>query len=190
MAPSPNGDHSLGLDGLGAFLRFGPMLRALRGRVWNLTPGGVIASSSGGAAVECNIFDTPNGLLAVAVPRGGSGGGRDTVSVMVASSLRAGRPCVEVLHVGRNASWTAVKAGAGGAVKIPAPDLVAMIRYRTCKSEENPQISTPVPAAVPLARRCALEVQRLHAFFPNVVERRGVANPCLLSGSLPGSATP
>ena len=44
MAPAPSGDHSIGLSGMAAYLTYGPMLRALQGRVWNLEPHAVSAT--------------------------------------------------------------------------------------------------------------------------------------------------
>ena len=43
MAPAPAGDHSLGMSGMYTYLKYGPMMRALQGRVWNLQPHAISA---------------------------------------------------------------------------------------------------------------------------------------------------
>lgn len=63
MAPAPNGDHSLGMNGLNAFLVYGPMLRALAHRTWVLEPNAIAAFAydpSGPYDIHANLFQVPS----------------------------------------------------------------------------------------------------------------------------------
>ena len=142
MAPAPSGDHSLGLSGISQFLKFGPMLRALHGREWNLTPHAISCSPSAAAQLcSANLFDVPDGsLVAAVVLTGNSTGARvvragthpppppppasGTVDVQLAAPLVQGRKA-ELLQVGRAAPWVAVATTR--AVKVEAG--VAMLRF-------------------------------------------------------------
>ena len=96
MAPAPSGDHSLGMSGMAIYLKYGPMLRALQGRVWNLEGhsisasidkasfGAVNDSARGGSeiGVDANLFDLPDGTsIAVLALRGAT---TATVTVKIA----------------------------------------------------------------------------------------------------------
>ena len=85
MAPAPSGDHSLGMSGMDVYLKYGPMLRALQGRVWNLEGHSISASIDkatfdavndsarevSGIGVDANLFDLPDGTsIAVLALRG------------------------------------------------------------------------------------------------------------------------
>lgn len=154
MAPAPSGDHSLGLNGMAQFLKYGPMLRALHGRVWNLAPHAISCApvAAQGPQRRClaNMFDVPGDvLIAVAVLTDGGKTidllsshqqGRRTVgmhhpppppppasgvvAVQVARSLAQGRK-VELLQVGRDARWVAV--GATNALKVEKG--IILLRY-------------------------------------------------------------
>ena len=142
MAPAPSGDHSLGLSGISQFLKFGPMLRALHGREWNLTPHAISCSPSAAAQLcSANLFDVPDGsLVAAVVLTGNSTSARvvragthpppppppasGTVDVQLAAPLVQGRKA-ELLQVGRAAPWVAV--GTTRAVKVEAG--IAMLRF-------------------------------------------------------------
>eukprot|EP01052_Picozoa_sp_SAG31_P058708 SAG31_NODE_18089_length_647_cov_1.087591_1_plen_210_part_01 len=57
MAPAPSGDHSLGLSGMEHFLHFGPMLRAMHGRRWHLSPHAIqCAAAAPPQRCAANIF--------------------------------------------------------------------------------------------------------------------------------------
>lgn len=77
MAPAPSGDHSLGMNGLPMYLKYGPMLRAIQGRIWRLEPHAVKAMvhpsnrgagiDDGVVGVDANLFETPGGALIAVV---------------------------------------------------------------------------------------------------------------------------
>ena len=171
MAPAPSGDHSLGLSGMEAFLHFGPMLRAMHGRRWNLTPYAIKCTAAAPSQTcVANIFDVPDGsLLAVVVLTGGAShaGHRQsqtrpppppppppppatgTVSVKLAASLLQGRK-VELLQVGRTSAFVAVASTA--ALHVDAG--VIMIRYaRSEPSDVKLKTTDDALAADPCAGR-------------------------------------
>lgn len=55
MAPSPVGDHSLSLAGLPAFLEYGPMFRALRGREWDMRPHAIHVFANSNFSSSCKF---------------------------------------------------------------------------------------------------------------------------------------
>ena len=120
MAPAPSGDHSLGLDGLSQFLKFGPMLRAMQGRVWRLEAAAVSATVThpGWKGVDANLFETPDGALIAVLRLNPAAKSAATfpvsVSVRVGAAATRPHPVVEVLQVGRHAQWTPVAGGVGG----------------------------------------------------------------------------
>jgi hypothetical protein len=152
MAPAPSGDHSLGMSGLAQFLKFGPMLRALHGREWNLTPHAISCSTTA-ETQQClsNLFDLPDGSLIAAVVLMGSANTTDTmltastsadpagahpppppppatgtVGVQLATSLIQGRKA-ELLQVGRLARWLPWPLGTMDAVHVEAG--LVMMRF-------------------------------------------------------------
>ena len=157
MAPAPSGDHSLGMSGMSAFMNYGPMLRALQGRVWNLQPHAISATvtadgpdrdaatdaaaggGGGGSAlatgVDANLFDLPDGSsVAVLLLHGGVT--KATVAVKLkkaaatAAEISGSTAIVESLQVGRKSEWTAAKASGDGTVHLDIESSIAMLRVR------------------------------------------------------------
>ena len=147
MAPSPRGDHSLGLEGLAQYLEFGPMLRALQGRIWRLEPHAIHATALNGSRdVAANLFDVPDGSRLAVVAMLGSVGATNIrtaadddptatnpvyVNVTLGNGGGGGSRC-EVLQVGRWSKWTPVagSAGGGGVIRIPVASNIAMLRIK------------------------------------------------------------
>ena len=138
MAPAPAGDHSLGMSGMYTYLKYGPMMRALQGRVWNLQPHAISAyigntttpaagSAQGGpgVGVDANLFDLPDGSsVAVLALRGTT-----TATVILRLARVAAEPAVKVesLQLGRTENW-APAAARDGTVQLEIRSTVAMLR--------------------------------------------------------------
>ena len=152
MAPAPSGDHSLGLQGLGQFLKFGPMLRALHGRQWNLTPHAVSCEAAAQTQhCSANVFDVPDGQLIAVIALSSNGPAVEdefesithdepslhthpppppppasgTVRVRLAPALLESKGKVESLQVGRTARWVSIHTTA--ALHVEAG--IAMLRF-------------------------------------------------------------
>lgn len=72
MAPSPAGDHSLGMEGMPVYLRYASMWRALRGRMWRRLEAREIRAVRGNLArggLFANLFEQPCGDLVALVRR-------------------------------------------------------------------------------------------------------------------------
>ena len=132
MAPSPNGDHSLGLEGLQACLEYGPMLRALQGRVWRLEPHAIHAKSQ--VDVAANLFETPDGsLLAVLLLDSKAtltpNPSNPTNASVALAAVAAAPMKYEVLQVGRQSQWVTLQGRAmDGVVNVPMASNLAMLR--------------------------------------------------------------
>eukprot|EP01043_Picozoa_sp_COSAG02_P052164 COSAG02_NODE_5581_length_4215_cov_1.971817_5_plen_188_part_00 len=147
MAPAPSGDHSLGMSGMAIYLKYGPMLRALQGRVWNLEGHSISASidkasfgavndsaRGSGIGVDANLFDLPDGSsIAVLALRGAT---TATVTVklarLAAESTASPAPNdislhIDVLQLGRVETWTPIKASSG-LVQLEIKSTIAMLR--------------------------------------------------------------
>ena len=131
MAPSPDGDHSLGLDGLDAFLEYGPMLRAMRGREWVLTAHAVSSSDA-----DVNLFSLPCGaLLAPVVPLERKLNANTAMGVEVTFASLPKTATFSALQHGRRAQWTPLsgstivrRVGDVFVVAVTVTNGIAMIR--------------------------------------------------------------
>lgn len=148
----------MGLDGMDAFLRHGPLLRALGASRWLLLPHAIKTEPANGGTVSVseNVFQLPDGggLLAVVVARNGTG--EDEVRVelspdAVQAAGVVGEATVETLQKGRNETWTpvaAVSPGKGGAatiVQLRIKSGIAMVRLTSKKTANEPY---PYPKVV------------------------------------------
>ena len=136
MAPAPSGDHSLGMDGLSQFLKFGPMLRALQGRVWRLEAAAISATVAGPewAGADANLFETTeDALIAVVrlnpVPNSAPKFPM-SVSLRVAAAAAYPHAGVDVLQVGRYAQWTPAtgRVGEDGSMMISLESCLGFAR--------------------------------------------------------------
>eukprot|EP01052_Picozoa_sp_SAG31_P017430 SAG31_NODE_1192_length_9459_cov_15.271581_3_plen_623_part_00 len=147
MAPAPSGDHSLGMSGMPTYLKYGPMMRALQGRVWNLVPHAISAtllSSDEATGCSANLFDMPDGSLVAVVVLYGADDRYNTtqdnnsvhgpparlasgkVDVRLQPSLIANCKA-ELLQLGRRALWTPVTRRNTSSLHIEAG--IVMVRF-------------------------------------------------------------
>jgi hypothetical protein len=150
MAPAPNGDHSLGMDGLNAFLGYGPMLRALAHRDWVLDPHAIDARDTDGNKLHANLFEVPRAttLCVSQKPHGCEydGDANSTIYiavVVVPSTIPAPSPSLsatitfgtpksrfESMQPGRTAAWTDAGQGDDGGtrLKLTMQSTIVMVR--------------------------------------------------------------
>ena len=115
-APYPNNNHCIGPDA-GAekfYLDYGPLLDAMRGKKWVLTPHCVVTTTPG---VKVNLFEVPGGY-ALPVTFGGTAGFADVVvrNVVNAETLHA-----EALHPGEEKSAPVDSSLKNGALSLHVP---------------------------------------------------------------------
>ncbi len=122
MAPFPANDHSIApgewVDR--QYLDYGPLMTALRGREWVLTPHAVEVA---GNTAKANLFKTPDGFIVPVT----FGGAEATITLRGVNAARA-----EVIHPGEK-QWTPLKvvsARSGASLTVPLTRGCAMLRLR------------------------------------------------------------
>ena len=113
-APFPGNDHSIAPDPWvdRQYLDYGPLLDAMRGKRWVLTPDPIRVLSS---AASVNLFETPGGFVAPVML-----GGTDKQAIVELEGIEA--HSVEVLHPGSSA-WKSLQLESerSGNIRITVP---------------------------------------------------------------------